>query len=441
MTTSSSDGWWAILLLLLEAFLVFARTILTFSRWELEESLPMQEDPSQARTPHLDITRLSVALDFPLLLATGLYFDSGMNALTPFIVGELQTLLNNEAGWITLVSRMIAVLLLGWIALSLGYLLPEAVGSAVAAHWHRRISHLARTLHWILRPFTLSALAVANGLARRFGKETLQRTALITEEEIKTLVTAGEQEGLIEEEAMEMIYSIFRLDDMMTREVMLPRIDIVAVDVDSSMDQIVEVATRSGHSRIPVYEETIDNIIGILYVKDLLPFYASRAEPPVLREILRPASFVPEFKRLDTLLKEMQAQKVQMAIVVDEYGGVAGLVTLEDLVEEIVGEIQDEYDHEEPEAVRDGEGAFIFDARIPLDDVQELLNLALPLEEADSLGGFLYNELGHIPAPGETITVGTIVFTVVATDGRRIRKVRAAQAPAEIESTTAEEAT
>lgn len=207
------------------------------------------------------------------------------------------------------------------------------------------------------------------------------------------------------------------------------------------MDQIVDVATRSGHSRIPVYEETIDNIIGILYVKDLLPFYASRSEPPVLRDILRPAHFVPEFKRLDTLLKEMQSEKVQMAIVVDEYGGVAGLVTLEDLVEEIVGEIQDEYDHEEPEAVQEGEGAYLFDARIPLDDVQDLLGIPLPLEEADSLGGFLYNELGHIPTPGETITVETIVFTVMATDGRRIRKVRAAPAPAEAEVTLAEEAT
>jgi len=215
----------------------------------------------------------------------------------------------------------------------------------------------------------------------------------------------------------------------------------VALEVTSPPEQIVDVIVSSGHSRIPVYAETIDNIIGVLYVKDLLPYYVTHRQPPGLREILRPAYFVPEFKRLDTLLKEMQAQKVQLAIVVDEYGGVAGLVTLEDLVEEIVGEIQDEYDHEEPEMILEAEGSYLFDARIPLDDVQELLNLPLPLDEADSLGGFVYNELGHIPVVGETLTYNGVAFSVVATDGRRIRKVRAAAIPASPEDTTAQEGT
>lgn len=438
---SSHDGLWALVLFVLQAFLVFVRTILTYSRWELEETPATEAMERPTLSPRLDITRLSVAVDFPLLLATGFYFDLGMDAIAPHVATYLGTITNQESSWIFPVSRIIAGLLLGWASLTLGYLLPEALGSTLAFRWHRRSANLARVLHLLLQPLTLPALALANSLSRRIGGAKLQRTALITEEEIKTLVTAGEQEGVIEEEARAMIYSIFRLDDMITREVMLPRIDIVALEVDSPAEQILDVITRSGHSRIPVYAETIDNVIGILYVKDLLPFYAMRQELPSLREILRPAHFVPEFKRLDTLLKELQTEKVQLAIVVDEYGGVAGLITLEDLVEEIVGEIQDEYDHEEPEMVRDADGTYLFDARIPLDDVQELLNIPLPLEEADSLGGFVYNELGHIPIVGETLAYGPVSFTVIATDGRRIRKVRATQAPADTEIAVEQEAT
>ncbi|MBN1920745.1 MAG: HlyC/CorC family transporter [Anaerolineae bacterium] len=438
---SSYHGLWALILLVLQAFLVFVRTILTYSRWEFEEMPTPQIAERPALSPFSDITRLSVAVDFPLLLTTGFYFNLGIDAVAPRIAAYLSTAFGQTLAWIVPISQITAVLLLGWVSLTLGYLFPEALGSALASRWHQRSANLARGLHLLLQPFTLSALALANSLSHRISGAKLQRTALITEEEIKTLVTAGEQEGLIEEEARAMIYSIFRLDDMITREVMLPRIDIVALDVDSSSEQILDVVTHSGHSRIPVYAETIDNIIGILYVKDLLPFYATQREPLILREILRPAHFVPEFKRLDTLLKELQAEKVQLAIVVDEYGGVAGLVTLEDLVEEIVGEIQDEYDHEEPEMTRDADGAYLFDARIPLDDVQELLNIPLPLEEADSLGGFVYNELGHIPAVGETLEYGPVAFSVVATDGRRIRKVRAIQAPASTEIAKEPEAT
>ena len=436
----SYHGLWALMLLILQAFLVFVRTILTYSRWEFEEMPTAQIADNSALSPRPDITHLSVAVDFPLLLATGFYFDLGMDAVVPLIAAYLSTAIGQELAWILPISQIISILLLGWVSLTLGYLFPEALGSALASHWHRRSFNLARVLHLLLQPFTFSALALANSLSHRISGAKLQRTALITEEEIKTLVTAGEQEGLIEEEARAMIYSIFRLDDMITREVMLPRIDIVALDVDSPSEQILDVITHSGHSRIPVYAETIDNIIGILYVKDLLPFYANRQELPSLREILRPAHFVPEFKRLDTLLKELQTEKVQLAIVVDEYGGVAGLITLEDLVEEIVGEIQDEYDHEEPEMVRDTDGTYLFDARIPLDDVQELLNIPLPLEEADSLGGFVYNEMGHIPTVGETLEYGHVSFSVVATDGRRIRKVRAIRTPADPEIAIEQEA-
>lgn len=228
-----------------------------------------------------------------------------------------------------------------------------------------------------------------------------------------------------------MIYSIFRLGEMIVREVMVPRIDVVALDVESSMADVLHTIIESGHSRIPVYEETIDNIVGILYAKDILAAQSRGNANPALREIIRPAYFVPESKRLDSMLKEMQRNKVQMAIVVDEYGGMAGVVTLEDIVEEIVGEIQDEYDREEPPVIFEADGSYLFEGRIPLDDVQALLDVALPLDEADSLGGFIYNELGHIPRAGETVRYNGLLFEVVEVNGRRIRKVRVRRLPTE----------
>jgi CBS domain containing-hemolysin-like protein len=248
----------------------------------------------------------------------------------------------------------------------------------------------------------------------------------VTEEEIKTLVDAGEEGGLLEEEEKEMIYSIFEIGDTLAREIMVPRIDVLALEVDTPLPEAVEAVIRLGHSRIPVYQETIDNIVGLLYAKDLLRVWKNQSEASSLRALLRPAYFVPETKKVDELLAELQQKRIHMAIVVDEYGGTAGMVTLEDIVEEIVGEIRDEYDaNEEASFEKVSESEYVFDARIDLDEVNELLGLSLPSGDSDSLGGFIYSQLGHVPAPGEKVAAGAAQFEVLTVTGRRIRKVRA----------------
>ncbi len=406
-----------LVLLALQAALSAVRAALTFSRWEWSDE---EEKGSKELFHRPDITSLSVAIDFILFLLIGIYFTAGVALARRWtIYWSIST------SWIKAIGLVVLPLVLTWVGVTVGMLAPEAIGQSAASRWDGTVTRIAEALHTLLQPLTCPALTVANALARWFGHaEPLQRVAAITEEEIKTLVTAGEQEGIIEEEAREMIYSIFRLGEMITREIMVPRIDIVALEAESPLDEVLQTIVESGHSRIPIYEETIDHIIGILYAKDILAAQSRGNPTPSLETIIRPAYFVPESKRLDNLLREMQRNKVQMAIVVDEYGGVAGLVTLEDIVEEIVGEIQDEYDREEPQVIFEADGSHLFDGRIPLDDVQEYLHVPLPLDEADSLGGFIYNKLGRVPHPGEKLTYKGLQFEVVEVNGRRIRKVR-----------------
>jgi putative hemolysin len=196
----------------------------------------------------------------------------------------------------------------------------------------------------------------------------------------------------------------------------------------------VETVLSAGHSRIPIYQDTIDNVVGLLYAKDLLRCWRdpALAADTGLRGLLRPAHFIPETKKVDELLAELQQQRIHLAIVVDEYGGMAGLVTMEDIVEEIVGDIRDEYDaNEEATFERVSDTEYIFDARIDIDEVNELLTLKLPSEDSDSLGGYIYAQLGHVPAPGEKVpnSQGDAQFEVLTVTGRRIRKVRAVRTP------------
>jgi len=252
----------------------------------------------------------------------------------------------------------------------------------------------------------------------------------VTEDELKTLVDAGQEEGVIELGERRMIYSIFELGETLAREIMVPRIDMQALDVATPVAEAVGALLDSGHSRIPVYEENVDNTLGLLYAKELLRAWREELEPASLRSLLRPAYFVPEAKKVDELLAEMQSRRIHMAIVVDEYGGVAGLVTLEDIVEEILGEIQDEYDvAEEAPFQKLPDGRYLFLGRIDLDDFNEIMASNLSSEEADSLGGYIYHQLGHVPGAGEQVHAGDLVLTVEQVIGRRIKRVSAHWSP------------
>jgi CBS domain containing-hemolysin-like protein len=314
------------------------------------------------------------------------------------------------------------------IMLIFGELIPSALSARRAEQAALRWAPLVAFLMRLLAPLSALTRGVSGLLTASMGAPN----AYITEEEIKTLVDAGSEEGVIEDDEKEMIYSVLQFNDKVVRELMVPRIDIVGLSAETTLEQALQVAVAEGHSRIPVYEGTIDHIIGVLYAKDLLTRLdeASRQRP--VREIMRPAYFVPESKRASELLEELQRQKVHMAIVIDEYGGTAGLITIEDLLEEIVGEIQDEYDpEEEAEYQQISPDEYRFDAGIHLVEVNELLDVELSTEESDTLGGYIFTVLGKVPQVGESFERDGLRFTVESLDGRRIEWVRVLRLPPE----------
>ncbi len=287
--------------------------------------------------------------------------------------------------------------------------------------WAVRFSGLGRAFDLLLSPLSSLLLLLLGSPAM-----LEHRLSPVTEDELKSWVEEGQPEGSLEQGERLMIYSIFHFGDTLAREIMVPRIDILALEVSTSLAEAIQALNESGHSRVPVYEETIDNVIGLLYAKDLLQVRLEGQSLASLRSLLRPAYFVPEAKKVDELLREMQARSVHMALVVDEYGGIAGLVTLEDIVEEIVGEIRDEYDESEEqlyEKVADDE--YLFHGRIDLDDFNDVMGSHLTKEVADTLGGFIYSQIGRVPVGGERVDVDNLTLTVEQVSGRRIHRVRA----------------
>jgi CBS domain containing-hemolysin-like protein len=228
--------------------------------------------------------------------------------------------------------------------------------------------------------------------------------------------------SISEEEGRELLQSIVDFTETVVKEVMTPRPDIVAIRVDATPVDLRVLFREEQYSRIPVYRDNLDNILGIVFVKDLVAL-PSTAEPP-LTTLMRSAYFVPESKRVSELLKEMQRRQMQMAIVVDEYGGTAGLVTVEDLLEEIVGEIRDEYDVESETVTDEGEGVFVFSGKVNVDEVRDRLDVEIEREGFETVGGFLLSQLGRMPYVGETVGVGELSFEVLEVERRRITKVR-----------------
>ena len=288
--------------------------------------------------------------------------------------------------------------------------------------WAVRFTPLGYAISFLFSPIAAIMVAVLG------SPEALQqKLGPVTEDELKNWVEIGQAQGSLERDERKMIASIFEFGDTLCREIMVPRIDILALEATSSIQEAIHAFSITGHSRVPVYEETIDNIIGLLYAKDLLKHdHADEANSGSIRKYLRPAYFVPEAKKVDELLREMQARGIHLAVVVDEYGGTAGLVTLEDIVEEIVGEIRDEYDQGEEllfQQVTDDE--YIFSGRIDLDDLNDLIGTHLTKDMADTLGGYIYAQVGRVPVGGEKIIVNDWVLTVEQVSGRRIRKVHA----------------
>jgi len=230
--------------------------------------------------------------------------------------------------------------------------------------------------------------------------------------------------GFLEKEEREMIKGVYGLGETTVKEIMIPRMDVIAISTDESFKDIVTIVIKSGHSRIPIYEDTIDNVIGFLHAKDLLPYLSKETDSIDIKKLLRPVLFVPEGKMIDDLLREFKQKKVHIAVVVDEYGGMAGIACLENILEEIVGKIQDEYDNEEEEIKKLSQDTFICDARVSISELNETIKLGIPEDISDSFGGFVFNLLGKIPTTGEKITYDKIEFEIEKMDGHKIKKIR-----------------
>ncbi len=276
------------------------------------------------------------------------------------------------------------------------------------------------TRFWPLRVLTRGFIGIANVVLPGKG---LRHGPFVTEEEILTMADVAAQEAAIETEERELIHSIFEFGDTVVREVMLPRTDMVAVEAEATVDEAIETAISAGKSRLPAHEDSLDDIVGLVFLKDLVARSSGGGGSEPVRQSLRPAHFVPESKRVAELLREMQTEKFHMAIVVDEYGGTAGLVTMEDLLEEIVGEITDEYDVDEPTVERLPNGSWRVPGRTPIDEVNDLLHADLPQEEWDTVGGLVFNTLGHVPHEGECVSADGLEFCAERIQGRRIVSV------------------
>jgi CBS domain containing-hemolysin-like protein len=282
------------------------------------------------------------------------------------------------------------------------------------------ISPLVWALGRVLALPTRLLIGLANVLLPGKG---LKQGPFVSEEEIRSMAEVGHEEGVIEEDEKELIHSVFEFGDTIVREVMVPRPDVVAIDFRKPLRAVQDLVLRHGYSRIPVYREDLDKTEGIIYAKDMLKaLHQGRQNLPLL-DLSRPVHFVPESKRVAELLREMQEQKFHIALVTDEYGSVSGLVTLEDLLEELVGEIADEYDRDEPQMEPVDEHTYRVNGRLPIDDVNELFDVRLPKEEWDTVGGLMYGLLGAVPKQGDTVEFEDLTFTAERVLGRRISKV------------------
>jgi len=289
------------------------------------------------------------------------------------------------------------------------------------------VVHAISTLKYtymLLYPLIKPLLWGGNIVIRAFGGTPDGENGMVSEEDLEALQMVADSDEVLEEEEREMIHRIWELPDTLVREIMVPRTEMVCLNVESDIQKVLDVAVESGHSRIPVYEDTIDNIIGVLYVKDLLRCWRDGISQVNLAEIIREPFFVPEVKNVKDLFRELRLSRRHIAIVVDEYGGTAGLVTMEDILEEIVGDIQDEYDLEDQSFQKLDENTYIVDARIDLHEVNEKLGIEMPADEVESIGGLLAELLGRVPDPGDEVEYGGVKFTVLEADERKAIKVR-----------------
>ncbi|NOZ72520.1 MAG: HlyC/CorC family transporter [Chloroflexi bacterium] len=379
---------------------------------------------SRAHVRKLGEEGLSSALLIEALLKDIEHFLGGLLVWRTIAIGAATT----TASWLVWQSGGNALHLLeAWIGIGLVLILIQVLGRSLAVRHPVSVAmRVVRPIRWLF-VLVMPLVWIMLRLVQRIGVEenAKVRNIFLTEDGLRLLLNFGDEERFIEEEEREMINSIFRFSETTVEEVMVPRVDVVALEKHATLQEALDTIVEAGHSRIPIYDETIDKIIGVLYAKDLLTCFRDGSTDMPITQLMREPYFVPESAMVDDLLTDLQAKKTHLAIVVDEYGGTAGVVTIEDLLEEIVGEIQDEYDSEVPLLQKIGEGVYMASGRMNLDELNRELDLNLADEdESNTLAGLIYSYLQRVPDPGDALDLGNTHLEVVRVDDNRIEEVQ-----------------
>jgi putative hemolysin len=416
-------------LIFLEALFVASEIALVSIRRSRVEQLVDEGNASARRLqkllarPGQFLAVIQIGITFVALLASAFAAESQVEGIKN-VLDTIPFLAPYSGG----LALLIVTAIISLATILFGELLPKTLALANPERFALFFARPVELLGLVFRPLVWVLTRINDWITRLLGVTQMNHDA-ISSEELRILVERGGEQGTIEAEEEQMIGAVLELGERRVHEVMVPRTEIVALDVEASLDETVDTIVRAGHSRIPVYEEAIDNIVGILYAKDLLPYLKGQDKAPDLHKLVRAPLFVPESMLVDDLLHSLQRRKVHIAVVLDEYGGTAGLVTIEDLIEEIVGEIQDEYDTEEPMIVPLSENEARVDGRASIDDLVDHFEINLngeDREEYDTVGGLIYHRIGGIPKVGDTVDVdGELTLTVESTDGRRVGKVLA----------------
>jgi putative hemolysin len=377
--------------------------------------LEFQSNPEQF------LATIHVGVVSSLTLASGLAGIMGFQHLVPALQSSDTTWIKEGSSWISLIIMVASI---GSLVVVFGELVPKSLALRFAEVVALRVAYPLSVFAAIFRyPVKLLTIA-SNVFLFPFKDKTTFMESRISEEEFKLILEEGTKTGVIDKTEHELIESIFEFTDTTAKEVMIPRPDVVALNVNTPREKIVRIVLEEGYSRMPVYKDTIDNIVGVVYTKDLLGLLEYR-DLIILEDIIRPAFFIPETKRISQLMRELQQKKLHMAVVMDEFGGTEGIVTMEDILEEIVGEIHDEYDEELKDVESSADGAFLVNARISVRDFNERFRTFIPeADEYETLSGFLNKLAGRIPETNEELKSESLSFTIVKKSQRRIRQVK-----------------
>ncbi len=389
-------------------------------------------------------TRFLSTIQIGVTLAGFLSSASASASFAELLTATLMKVVpQNFEGIISGISVVVITLITSYFSLVFGELAPKKIGMQAPEKVSFAVVKPLLIISKLTTPFVKLLSVSTNGVVRLLGFDPNADEEEVTEEEIRMMVDVGGEKGVIEDVQKEMINNIFEFDDIDAGDVMTHRTDVVAADVnDTTLEEFMQLAIEHGRSRIPLYDEDIDNIVGIVYVKDLLKYVGKEVKVKgTLKNIMREPYFIPESKSCGELFKEMSAKRIQMAVVVDEYGGTAGIVTLEDIVEAIMGNIQDEYDHEDEEILKIDDNTFTVDGTIDIEQIEELIGKQLPDEDYETLAGFIMDELQCIPKDGEMneVVFDNIKFTVLSVEDRRIEKIKVEIFPEETEENDEEE--